>query len=781
MKKSYLFRLALLLFAVTLGQSVKAEDNEPEWTLAGYLTEALGQDNDGNYIVNSADDWYFIAGLVAEGYDCAGMTFILTRNIPTEEDEMDAIDEPIGRQLESGDKTSRMRFAGTFNGGGNAINIDLKSYDNDDNPNPNYCAPFAYCKNATIKNLKVTGKIYTEGTFAGGLVGQSGPDGDKGNGKITIDNVEVAVEMNCNYLSGDQGTNRYANQSGFVGIAEGSATISNSWFSGKLTGADFAYSAGFIALNKAASTITNCLFVPIEVSASNLYGSSEFYHYNGGNCTLTDCYYTVSFSEPETAQGIKVVTSYNVGDEVTLVNGPDGNNYYIVKHYKTWLDVQEGLAGNVQTITLANDITAGTEDTPLVVAAGRNVTLNLNGHTLDRALDIVAARNDGYVIKVEAGGYLTIKNGTIRGGHNNGNGGGIYNAGTLNLDGVTVTGNYASKGAGVYHVGNENQPLSISGNVQINGNHNDNVYLPNGVKIFVYDTLDANASIGVTTEANVANTFVAIPATQNTTIGATNFFSDNTAFHIAISEDAANLGEAYLSDAPAVEVSLANLGDNSNALSTNNGAYADVTLSGRTISSGYWNTLCLPFDVTVAQLKKAIGNNVQVSELANASCTGSTLTINFAPLVADTKSIPAGTPFLVKGATKTSPKFEGVTIKNITNDVVSSNVTFKGTYSSTPLGANNQNIRFFGSNNKLYYPGSNGFTLGANRAYFVIDNGTEVKDFIVNFGDEDDATAIMTIDNGQLTTEGAIYNLAGQRLQKMQKGINIVNGKKILF
>ncbi|MCR5850812.1 MAG: hypothetical protein K6G92_08895 [Bacteroidaceae bacterium] len=26
----------------------------------------------------------------------------------------------------------------------------------------------------------------------------------------------------------------------------------------------------------------------------------------------------------------------------------------------------------------------------------------------------------------------------------------------------------------------------------------------------------------------------------------------------------------------------------------------------------------------------------------------------------------------------------------------------------------------------------------------------------------------------------AIYNLAGQRLQKMQRGINIVNGKKVL-
>ena len=28
--------------------------------------------------------------------------------------------------------------------------------------------------------------------------------------------------------------------------------------------------------------------------------------------------------------------------------------------------------------------------------------------------------------------------------------------------------------------------------------------------------------------------------------------------------------------------------------------------------------------------------------------------------------------------------------------------------------------------------------------------------------------------------DGAIYNIAGQRIQKMQKGINIVNGKKIL-
>lgn len=755
MKKNSIYRLALLLFAVTLGQSVKAQDN-PE------IVEFPLEEEDGFYLIQNAEDWNALAEYVAAGGETVEMAFKLTDDI--------SVTTTMGCQLNS-NATSRMRFSGSFDGGGHTLNVNLSSAET----NPNYTAPFAYTLNATIKNLKVTGKITTTGTFAGGLVGSTGTG--TGNGRVTIENVDVAVEMECNYLSGGQGSGKYANQAGFVGIAENGATITNCVFSGKLTGADFAYSGGFIALDKGKNTnitkLTNCFFVPSEVNAANLFGSSEFVHKDnaGGNAVLENCYYTVSFSEPETAQGIKVVTSYEEGDEVTPVAGPDGNTYYIVKHYMTWLDVQEQLAGTNDIITLTNDIAAGTEDTPLVVAEGRSLTIDLGGFTLDRAKDIVGAVNSGFVIS--NAGTLTIKNGTIRGGHNNGNGGGIFNTGTLTLEDVTVTGNYATQGAGVYSTGT----LNVQGNVQVTGNNTGNVYI-NGA-INVTGDLAETASIGVTTAANAAGTIVAVNGGGS--FDATNFTSDNTSFHVAVYTEGENEGKAYLSDAPAVEVLLANLGDNSSILTEKNGVYADVTLSGRTISGGYWNTLCLPFDVTVAQLKKAIGNSVQVNELADASCTSSTLTINFAPLVAETKSIPAGKPFLVKGATKSSPKFEGVTIKNITNDVVSSNVTFKGTYSNTSLEANNQNIRFFGSNNKLYYPGSNGFTLGANRAYFVIDNGTEVKNFILNFGDEDDATAIMTIDNEQQATEGAIYNIAGQRISKMQKGINIVNGKKILF
>ena len=69
-------------------------------------------------------------------------------------------------------------------------------------------------------------------------------------------------------------------------------------------------------------------------------------------------------------------------------------------------------------------------------------------------------------------------------------------------------------------------------------------------------------------------------------------------------------------------------------------------------------------------------------------------------------------------------------------------------------------------------------TVGANRCYLTVPAGVKAAAF---FFDEDDATGIKTIDNAQQTTEGAaIYNLAGQRMSKMQKGINIINGKKIL-
>ncbi len=83
-----------------------------------------------------------------------------------------------------------------------------------------------------------------------------------------------------------------------------------------------------------------------------------------------------------------------------------------------------------------------------------------------------------------------------------------------------------------------------------------------------------------------------------------------------------------------------------------------------------------------------------------------------------------------------------------------------------------------GTNGVGFYRLASSGTIGANKAYLTY-SGSLVREFFLF---EDDATGIESIQNSKfkIQNEDAIYNLAGQRIQKMQKGINIVNGKKVL-
>ena len=71
-----------------------------------------------------------------------------------------------------------------------------------------------------------------------------------------------------------------------------------------------------------------------------------------------------------------------------------------------------------------------------------------------------------------------------------------------------------------------------------------------------------------------------------------------------------------------------------------------------------------------------------------------------------------------------------------------------------------------------------------DKTYARPDGGTGSPGYFT----ADTMTGIKAIDNGQQSTDGSIYkqgstivNLAGQRLNKMHKGINIVNGRKVAF
>jgi stringent starvation protein B len=116
----------------------------------------------------------------------------------------------------------------------------------------------------------------------------------------------------------------------------------------------------------------------------------------------------------------------------------------------TWAQLQAAMnAGGM--IKLTHDITAENTDAAFEVPANTTVMLDLNGHTIDRALASAVANGNVIVNN----GVLAIMdetgNGKIKGGYNSGNGGGIVNNGTFTLYGGKITGNHAAQGAGVYN------------------------------------------------------------------------------------------------------------------------------------------------------------------------------------------------------------------------------------------------------------------------------------------------------------------------------------------
>ena len=126
----------------------------------------------------------------------------------------------------------------------------------------------------------------------------------------------------------------------------------------------------------------------------------------------------------------------------------------------TWAKLSEKMAAGGY-IELGEDVSPGEGETFLSVPSEKEVTLDLNGHIIDRALTEVI--EDGYIIKVA--GTLTLKDsteteagngtGTVKGGYNTGYGGGLLidSGGAVNLLGGEISGNKAANGGGVYSTG----------------------------------------------------------------------------------------------------------------------------------------------------------------------------------------------------------------------------------------------------------------------------------------------------------------------------------------
>lgn len=207
----------------------------------------------------------------------------------------------------------------------------------------------------------------------------------------------------------------------------------------------------------------------------------------------------------------------------------------------------------------------------------------------------------------------------------------------------------------------------------------------------------------------------------------------------------------------------------------------------RSFTIDSWNSLCLPFTVTSAQLQSVMGAGTKVAEFTG--CTDNTLEFTSA------SNIEAGKPYLVCPKqisdngyyeftdVKSFEKVSKTITMNASNTTNASgtSVAFQGYFYKTvaPKGA------YVLHKNEVYHLQSD-MPMKGFRAYFIEEKYATAK--INQWSLDGVATNIDEIANESLAQKVDVFNLNGQRvasqvttLKDLIPGIYLVHGKKIVI
>ena len=207
------------------------------------------------------------------------------------------------------------------------------------------------------------------------------------------------------------------------------------------------------------------------------------------------------------------------------------------------------------------------------------------------------------------------------------------------------------------------------------------------------------------------------------------------------------------------------------------GGYKDGDVKRPYSETGKYGTICLPYKASYA--------GAEVYSIAGKDGSKITLTkVN--------GLLEAGKPYFYMSADENGQD-NARTVRNVNffradfdeydSEQPISNNGLIGTFSdmTAPAGSNYWIL----SGNKLYdtegCTGDDAVTVGANKAYIntsLIVNALSASRSAFIFFDE--ATGIKAVQGNVTAKQEGIFNLNGQRLNQLKKGLNIVNGKKVM-
>ena len=345
-------------------------------------------------------------------------------------------------------------------------------------------------------------------------------------------------------------------------------------------------------------------------------------------------------------------------------------------------------------------------------------------------------------------------------------------------EGITVSTN--DKGKFVYEKGERldeefslslSQPDALVNTFRVLGYYTETQPIPSTTGAVVKITIKADAALAVGT-THVCK----LSAINLTETNETKHTPDDITFNVKITEKTYTILDETSTTAPAAS-----------------GGPVDIQVK-RTIKANEWSTLVLPFDMTEAQLKEALGSDVKLAEFEDyeAEYTGDDvtgLTVNF--VATDlTEGFYGNYPYLVK------------TSKDITEFIVTSTIDpdEEGAVVEYDNGKSGKQRKVLGSLIGTYHAGdaipNNGLFLSGNkfwysagatkikafRAYFMLNEVLSgVAEAKVRFMVDEDAAAIEGITPDM--ENGVWYTLDGRQLngKPTEKGVYIVDGKKVLI
>ena len=759
------------------------------------LTATVPTYTDGYYQIGSADDLVNFADAINKG--------VLSPNVKAK--LIDNIDMDGRTDFAPICWAEGIKFTGEFDGQGKSIT----------NLNLDYGTTFGYAAligfatdGAEVKNVIVSGSVKGLKRVAG-IVGMA-----SGGGTITLTNVINMVDVDATGNDGQQ------NAAGLVGCGDGTAiSAMNCANMGEIKNSGYTSGTGqcaaFAGWTSSGTTFTNCWNIG---DIYNMEDDKSLYR-NEGAVTATDCYdangadfytqgtkiarasvasgklcyklghgttpatwtqtigtdsYPIPFDTQSTVNEVVPNVSYS---NLTIFDDDDDDKVQISKKAELIQFSKEVNAGNEAlnaVLTADIDMSEENSHTPIGTETYKYIgTFNGQGHTVnlrinkpdDRYQGLFGIVTDGvYIEKVIVKGSVTgysfvggIVGGTNGGSSNvkqtniwycgneatitakNANGGGIIGV-NMNADASIILTNCYNKG----NVTSKLQGGALSGWLGDGKSSVRNCYNIGIVKD------DDGETISHAFARNNGNTYF------------TNCYYTESSGTDNSSEIRNNGQPTEVADAAVASGLLcAKLGygfrQNLGSDTYPNFAF-DHGFVNQISEAGYSTQYNIHSDVTIPGGVEAFAGVINGENLS---------------LVSIPSKIKAGEPVVLKGAAGLY-NFMPTTgaASAASNNLLGSDGSVTGDPTIYALAKIGEPAAIG------FYPTQSSYKIPEGRAYLEIAGGG-VKGFTFLF--DDDATGINSLTPALSEGEGVVYNLAGQRISKMQKGINIVNGRKVLY